>query len=91
MAVSPNGRWVVGQRADVTVVVDTDAMTTRELSLQTLRHAFGDGDVVYATAASTKVLWDSFGAAFTFYAGAAFTALALLALAWRPLLPAPRA
>ncbi len=37
------------------------------------------------------LLWDSFGAAFTFYAGAAFTALALLALAWRPLLPAPRA
>ncbi len=31
------------------------------------------------------LLWDSFGAAFTFYAGAAFTLLALLALAWRPL------
>ena len=37
------------------------------------------------------LLWDRFGAAFTFYAGAAFTVLALLALAWRPLLPAPRA
>ena len=31
------------------------------------------------------LLWDSFGAAFTFYAGAVFTLLALLALAWRPL------
>lgn len=37
------------------------------------------------------LLWDRFGAAFTFYAGSAFTVLALLALAWRPLLPAPRA
>ena len=37
------------------------------------------------------LLWDRFGAAFTFYAGAAFTVLALLALAWRPLLPAPPA
>ncbi|HQU80844.1 MAG TPA: MFS transporter [Azonexus sp.] len=31
------------------------------------------------------LLWDRFGAAFTFYAGAAFSLLALLALAWRPL------
>ena len=36
------------------------------------------------------LLWDSFGAAFTFYAGAAFTLLALLALAWRPLTQAVR-
>ncbi len=36
------------------------------------------------------LLWDSFGAAFTFYAGAGFTLLALLALAWRPLTQAVR-
>jgi len=36
------------------------------------------------------LLWERFGAAFTFYAGAAFAVLALLALAWWPLLPALR-
>ncbi|MBI4951853.1 MAG: PQQ-like beta-propeller repeat protein [Myxococcales bacterium] len=62
MTVSPDGRWVVGQRADVTVLVDVAAKTTRELPLQTLRHAFGSGDIVYATAAPVKTLWDGFGA-----------------------------
>ncbi len=37
------------------------------------------------------LLWDRLGAAFTFYAGAAFCALALLGLAWQPVLPVAKA
>ena len=61
MTVSPNGHWVIGQRADISVLVDVAAVTTQEMPLQTLRHAFASDDVVYATAAPIKTLWDSFG------------------------------
>ena len=35
------------------------------------------------------LVWDKFGAAFTFYAGAAFCVVALAGLAWRPIVPTP--
>jgi MFS family permease len=42
------------------------------------------GLALLAASALAGWLWDQFGASFTFYAGAAFAAVALAGLAWRP-------
>ena len=48
------------------------------------------GLAVLLASVAAGLLWDRLGAAFTFYAGAGFSLLALLGLAWRPYIPAPR-
>lgn len=49
------------------------------------------GIAMLVASALAGLLWDRFGASFTFYAGAAFCLVALLGLAWQPVLRADKA